>query len=1301
MESENGKIYFGVGLNNDELLQDAEKCKQLLAGIGTEAVKQGDVLDRAFGSAGAAKGLTNLEAEIKGASNALGGLDFSSAQDRISSLSQIIGDNENILASLTKQLDEYKAQAEAAFKSGDTAAFDKANASIQTQIQRIQELTDETTAYKGVLAAVMSESGMGGTSGSAPMLFNSEADINALEDLKTKIAEVKAEIAQTAQSGGDTSALTQQLSSMNDELNATELAAAQAAAALGSDLGGRAIEAQQSLHQLNQAVAEQQSIIDALTPALEAAKAEYESLANTEGASADEVSRAAATYDTLSASMANAQAQMAGLQSAQQAAQGQWNNINQEMNAQDSIMAKMLGGYENMQGIMDKLPAGLQGAVKGLQGMTGAAKAFIATPLGAILAALILAYQAVKTALNSTVDGQLKLAQMSGYLSGVLGQLKEIVIKVGQFIVKAFTDPKQALKDFANAIKEQVVNRLKAVVDMAGSMGRILKSAFTLDWDGLKDALADYGESMAQFVTGIDDLPGKVAKFAESVNDAGKEQADINKQTKELEIEVSKWGAINQELEKKKAEARGRMSNTSLSAAERKKAEKEYRDAVEQQYNTEKKFADKRIELQKRTMALTSNTIEDENRLRDLETQRAALETQRAQQMAMLERRSGSITNTAMREANSENTAEQKRLQAQKNIADMEADLIISNNRRKVALMQEGHERTLAELDLERQEQLQKLQELQDKLKKQNEAAGTSGLNAQGLTDTQANEIKKAEEGINATYAKGVKDSLQAELESVMTYEQKKLKVREEYQKKLDSMYETDSEGNKSLRAGFTQGNVDELERQSNEALNAVDEQFASRSETYQAWCNEVASMTLEQLEQALKEAEKELTQAQANGASGEELAVAQAKVNKADQAVKKQKAQRDALSPGKRSIKEWKDLYDTLNDCVDAFDAVGDALGGTVGDIISTAGTIASKAISMVNSIMQVTNAAIGGMKGGAEGAAESIKAVERASVILTIISIALEITMKIINAVNNAINEKHVKRIEELQSSVDILDNQYEKLGKQIDKAYSKDASKLIEQQNTLLQQQRTLVNEMMAEEEAKKKTDQDTIESYRDKLQEISDQIEENKEKAIDAIFGEDLQSAIENFASAYADAWTEGESRSAAVKDTVKKMMQQMVTESIKAAIQAGGQMDAIREKLRQFYADGVLTDWEQKYVLNMAEKIEDELNERYAWANKLMSSDDDERSGSSAGITTASQDTVDELNGRATAIQSHTFSINENTQSILRTTNAILNSVLNIEDHTDEIRDRVGNLEVGMRDVRDTLSDISIKGIRIK
>ena len=278
---------------------------------------------------------------------------------------------------------------------------------------------------------------------------------------------------------------------------------------------------------------------------------------------------------------------------------------------------------------------------------------------------------------------------------------------------------------------------------------------------------------------------------------------------------------------------------------------------------------------------------------------------------------------------------------------------------------------------------------------------------------------------------------------------------------------------------------------------------------------------------------------------------------------------------------------------------------------------------------------------------------------------------------------DKKNEKRIQQLQEQVDTLTDSYDKLDRAVEDAYSKDASGLIEDQNKLLEQQKLLIEQQIREEQDKKNTDDERIKEWQRQIEEINQTIEDNKEAAVDAIFGEDLQSAIENFADAYAEAWANGEDKAESAKDTVKKMMQQMVTESIKAAIQSSGAMEDIRNKLQQFYADNVLTGWEQDYIYNMAEELQKELDEQFGWADSLFGSDKakEQQSASSGGYETMTQDQASELNGRFTALyevglqiyntlllmQTITVSVNEQNSVLFEIRNLIISSNGYLED----------------------------------
>ena len=328
-------------------------------------------------------------------------------------------------------------------------------------------------------------------------------------------------------------------------------------------------------------------------------------------------------------------------------------------------------------------------------------------------------------------------------------------------------------------------------------------------------------------------------------------------------------------------------------------------------------------------------------------------------------------------------------------------------------------------------------------------------------------------------------------------------------------------------------------------------------------------------------------------------------------------KAYKQALANGDdlRAVKlrqeAWQSVVSAIGEAGNTLGSVSDLLGqfgiesaeldGFMGAINSLASIDITNPFSIVSGVIGGLSSLIGGIFGGHDKRAE--------------------------------------KRIEKLQDQVDALQKSYENLGDTIDKAYSTDASNLIGQQNEMLEQQKVLIQNQIKEEQSKKDPDKGRIKDWQNQIDEINKVIADNKEKAIDAIFGEDLKTAIENFADAYSEAWTSGEDRVKATKDVVKNMMRQMVIESIKAAMQSSEAMANIREKLLDFYSDKTFSKWEQDYIYDMVEELQKELDDQFGWADSLFK--DKTTSGQTAtsrGFQAMSQDTGDELNGRFTDMQ---------------------------------------------------------------
>lgn len=562
---------------------------------------------------------------------------------------------------------------------------------------------------------------------------------------------------------------------------------------------------------------------------------------------------------------------------------------------------------------------------------------------------------------------------------------------------------------------------------------------------------------------------------------------------------------------------------------------------------------------------------------------------------------------------------------------------------------------------------------------------------------------------------------LEDTLGEFLTYEQKKHKIVEEYANKREELYQhnedgtrkKDAQGNDLLIDGATQGNIDLINQAETEDLYQLEVDAKKVSSAITALFQDMSRKTtadIKSIAEKGREALDFLTADTYDAELGLKLGISEEQYNylkntptelekirkgieDCDEAATKSENAFEKMASGIKKIVNAGDslseldkgigmLQEGVNEVIgvlnfleDAFSGLGDAFGSDVLSGIGEGVGVVTDALSSTMSGVQAGamfgpwGAAIGGAIGLATSLAKSIAKIH---------------------------DKKHEKEIARLGEQINTLQKSYETLGEQIENAYSKDASNLIEQQNEMLKQQQLLIKQQIAEEEAKKNTDQERINEWKQQIEDIDKQIADNKEAAVDAVFGSDLQNAIENFASAYADAWANGTKSSQTAKDYVRNMMRDMVTESIKAAIQSSKAIEEIRAKLLEFYADGVFDAAEQEWAYKKAEELQNDLDAQFGWADGLFT-DEATREGAKSGIATASQESVDELNGRATAIQSHTYTIAECQKLLVETTMQLLEAVWGIQRNTD----RLETIENDMRSVKNTVNDIALKGIKLK
>lgn len=733
--------------------------------------------------------------------------------------------------------------------------------------------------------------------------------------------------------------------------------------------------------------------------------------------------------------------------------------------------------------------------------------------------------------------------------------------------------------------------------------------------------------------------------------------------------------------------------------------------------------------------------------------------------------------------------------QAEFDIRQAQINAMDDGYEKTVAQVQLNYDRLIAENDKRAQKMIEDLKDKKTlewlnqnpKATKEQEIEYRASLNltTADLSSEQQAMLRSYAEIARQIQVNGNRAALDDMLKDVLTYEQQRTEIAEEYEKKRKALYQTDEQGNyvldesgsPVLRQGVTQGNVDELNRQEEEALQRVDEMFAEREATYQAWCNQIADKTLEQLENVLAEAEAALEDAKKQGVGGNKLAEANAKVTTAKKKVSEARAKED-VSPDKRSIKEWEDLYKTLLECEKQFESIGNTVGGVAGEIISVAGNITTSSLSMINGIVQLVNMSSAGIVGTSTAAATAIQTVEKASVILTIISAAMQIVMQIVNLFNSDDEkQEHIEalqgRIDQLQweldnadivrlqensgkavervrqalsetyqellknklavgdvagawrllftnvsSNSEVLEKTAEKLAKAYanieytaDKALGGEKYASAKEQLENIAQQQILIQEQIEAEQSKKKSDGGQIEEWQRQIEELGQEANQIINDMVEDIIGGSSSEIASELGDAFFEAFQAGEDYAEAWGDKVNEivadvMKRMLVSEFLEKPL--GKIFDIYKEK---WFPDGQFAGLDA--VISSLGGFASDLNavgDDFAtiWENlpdsvKSMFDVTEEatREASEKGIATASQESVDELNGRATAIQGHTYSISENTKIILSVVNMILQSVLNIETHTERISGLVEDVESSVKEMKDTVNDIALKGVKLK
>lgn len=294
--------------------------------------------------------------------------------------------------------------------------------------------------------------------------------------------------------------------------------------------------------------------------------------------------------------------------------------------------------------------------------------------------------------------------------------------------------------------------------------------------------------------------------------------------------------------------------------------------------------------------------------------------------------------------------------------------------------------------------------------------------------------------------------------------------------------------------------------------------------------------------------------------------------------------------------------------------------------------------------------------------------------------------------------------------EKSIEKIADAYAKVAYTADKALGGKKYDEGRKQLENLAEQQILIQKQINAEQDKKKTDHGKIEEWRRQIQEIAEQMATIINEMLEDIIGYTAADLASELGNAFFEAAKQGEDAMEAwhkkVNDIVADVLRRMLVQK-HLEERIGGLFD--KYKKEWFGNDGQFKGIDavigsMNGFANDLNNVGEEFNAIYQGLSESLRdyfSAETEREGTSKGIATASQDSVDENNARLTTIQGHTYTLVQGMADLNRTGNAVLDKLAGIEKNTSDTNIKLDNMGKNVKDIKDTVDDISSRGIKIK
>lgn len=370
---------------------------------------------------------------------------------------------------------------------------------------------------------------------------------------------------------------------------------------------------------------------------------------------------------------------------------------------------------EAVGGLTDSLDKMSGGAISGFKGLVSGARAGVAamTSLKFAIAAtgigaLLIAVTSITQYFTKTERGAQKLREIMAGLGAAVDVIVDASIILGETLVGIFENPKKALSDFGNLLKQNIINRFEGLMELIPALGKSISLLFKGEFSEAGKVAFD---AAAKVGLGVENITDKIIDLAESAVEG------IKNITAEIQNEVSAAIALEKalnavkvrerELRVARAEANAEIEKQKFIAEDVTKTFEEREAATRKAFELEQSLTKAQVENERERLRIlqakaalgesdeaTLEAVADQRvRVAEIEATSATKQIELNNKLNGLAREKAAIADAARIKAEEDRIAAEEQKQAE--ILEVEQELL-TEQEREVQAVQSKYERLKA-----------------------------------------------------------------------------------------------------------------------------------------------------------------------------------------------------------------------------------------------------------------------------------------------------------------------------------------------------------------------------------------------------------------------------------------------------------------------------------------------------------------------------------------------------------------------------------------------------------------------------